>query len=296
MPESSTLDLKDLKANASAAALPPVPLTLEGSSVLHQMFRFDWTAWRALDAAAQTGITAEAAELLERWEEGAGEGHPNQSAVYSLLGHKGDLMLVHFRDSFEDLNRIELSLAQSRLNAYLQPTHSYLSVVELGLYESTAKTYKSLAEQGLEPFSPEWRASVDEVIARQVSAMSSRLYPAVPPAKYACFYPMDRRRGEQENWYTVPMPERQRMMHEHGMIGRRYADEVRQIITASIGFDDWEWGVDLFADDPVVFKKLIYEMRFDQVSAVYALFGSFYVGVRVRAQDFAQWLSGALPG
>ena len=112
-----------------------------------------------------------------------------------------------------------------------------------------------------------------------------RLYPEIPSAKYFCFYPMDRKRAEEKNWYQVPMAERQRMMHEHGMIGRRYADCVRQIITGSIGFDDWEWGVDLFADDPLVFKKLIYEMRFDEVSAVYALFGTFYVacGSTLRA-------------
>ena len=91
------------------------------------------------------------------------------------------------------------------------------------------------------------------------------------------------------------MAERQRMMHEHGTIGRRYAGSVKQIITGSIGFDDWEWGVDLFADDPLVFKKLIYEMRFDEVSAVYAQFGSFYLGVRIRPSDLPRVLAGELP-
>jgi chlorite dismutase len=103
---------------------------------------------------------------------------------------------------------------------------------------------------------------------------------------------MDRKRGEAKNWYEVPLAERQRMMHEHGLIGRRYADSVRQIITGSIGLDDWEWGVDLFAEDPVTFKKLIYEMRFDEVSAIYALFGSFYVGLRVHAADLPKLLDG----
>jgi chlorite dismutase len=105
---------------------------------------------------------------------------------------------------------------------------------------------------------------------------------------------MDRKRAEQKNWYQVSMAERQRMMHEHGMIGRRYADSVRQIITGSIGLDDWEWGVDLFADDPSVFKKLIYEMRFDEVSAVYALFGAFYIAIRVAAANLSQLLEGEL--
>jgi chlorite dismutase len=103
---------------------------------------------------------------------------------------------------------------------------------------------------------------------------------------------MDRKRGEIKNWYEVSLGERQRMMHDHGMIGRRYADSVRQIITGSIGFDDSEWGVDLFADDPLTFKRLIYEMRFDEVSAVFALFGSFYVGLRVPAADLPKLLNG----
>ena len=100
---------------------------------------------------------------------------------------------------------------------------------------------------------------------------------------------MDRRRGEDKNWYTLPIEERGRQMEEHGAVGRRYAGRVQQIITGSIGFDDWEWGVDLFAPDPLVFKKLIYEMRFDQVSAEYALFGQFFVGMRVPLARLGEW-------
>jgi hydrogen peroxide-dependent heme synthase len=274
--------------------MTPVPLTLEGASVLHQMFRFRWIAWRALSLPERERVIDEALELLEPAEEGDGPPHPNQSALFSLVGHKGDLMMIHFRDSVEELNRFELELAQTDLYEYLEPTHSYLSVVELGLYESSAKHYAQFAEQGVEPYSPAWNAEVKQVIDRQAEAMASRLYPAIPESKYLCFYPMDRRRGEQSNWYQVSMRERQRMMHEHGLIGRRYADRVRQIISGSIGLDDWEWGVDLFADDPVVFKKLIYEMRFDEVSAVYALFGGFYLGVRVKLTDLHHWLSGSL--
>jgi hydrogen peroxide-dependent heme synthase len=270
--------------------LPPVPLTIEGSSVLHQMFRFDWKSWRTLPATDRARIAAEASRLFANWETAASEGHPNQSALYSQLGHKGDLMLIHFRDSFEDLNTLELALARTEFSGFLQPAHSYLSIVELGLYESSAKTYAALAERGLQPFSPEWNAGIEEVLGRQSNAMAQRLFPAIPAAKYLCFYPMDRKRGEKMNWYSEPMADRQRMMHEHGLIGRRYADDVKQIITGSIGFDDWEWGVDLFAEDPLVFKKLIYEMRFDEVSAIYALFGSFYVGVRLPAAKLQAWL------
>jgi len=125
--------------------------------------------------------------------------------------------------------------------------------------------------------------------------MAARLTPEIPPARYVCFYPMDRKRGEDKNWYSVPIGERNRMMREHGMVGRRYAGSVRQIITGSIGYDDWEGGGDLFADDPLVFKQLIYEMRFDEVSAVYALFGQFYVGIRVGAADLPDLLAGRVP-
>ncbi len=267
------------------AALPEVPLTVDGASLLHQMMRVRWSAWRALKAADRDTILDEASAAL-----GAMESHAEgrQSAIFSLLGHKGDLLLVHFRRSFEELNEAERTVSRLRLSDYLEPVHSYLSVVELGLYESTGKTYAGLADRGIAPHSEEWNREIEGVLARQRAAMAPRLWPEIPPAKYICFYPMDRRRGEHANWYTVPMGERQRMMHEHGMVGRRYAGEVRQIISGSIGFDDWEWGVDLFAEDPAVFKRLIYEMRFDQVSAVYALFGTFFVGLRVKAAELAK--------
>jgi hydrogen peroxide-dependent heme synthase len=278
-------------APVEAGQLPAVPLTIEGFAVLHQMIRFRRGAWRELAADRRREIAAEAAALIEPMETKA-EG---QSALYSLVGHKGDLMVVHFRETFDQLNQAELDLARLRLSDYLEPTSSYLSVIELGLYESSLKTYKSLADRGIEPHSDEWKKAIAETIARQKEAMKPRLFPALPPNRYICFYPMNRLRGEDKNWYTLPMEERQRQMNEHGLVGRRYAGEVKQIISGSIGFDDWEWGVDLFADDPLIFKKLIYEMRFDQVSAVYALFGSFFVGLRVPAERLGELLEGRLP-
>jgi hydrogen peroxide-dependent heme synthase len=275
----------------SAAQLPAVPLTIEGYATLHQMMRFRWTAWRSTPENDRRQIANEAAQLLAGMEGKSG----GQSALFSLLGHKGDLMFVHFRDTFDQLNQVELDLAQLRLNDFLEPATSYLSVIELGLYESSLKTYKALVDGGVEPHSEEWKKSIQETIARQKEAMKPRLFPSMPPNRYICFYPMDRLRGEDKNWYTLPMEERQRQMNEHGMVGRRYAGEVKQIITGSIGFDDWEWGVDLFADDPLVFKKLIYEMRFDHVSAVYALFGTFYIGLRCPANRLYDLLEGNLP-
>ncbi len=275
------------------ADFPPVPLTLEGSSLLHQFFRFDWKAWRATQPAEQERIAIEAVAALKRMQR-KDEDTPIRTALYSQLGHKGDLILIHFRESLEALNQVELDLAQTEFYSYLTPVHSYVSVVELGLYESSRKTYEAASAKGFEANSPEWQAEVASSLQRASAAMAPRLFPTVPDAKYLCFYPMDRKRGENVNWYTVPFPERQRMMHEHGLIGRRYGDVVKQIISGSIGMDDWEWGVDLFAEDPVVFKKLIYEMRFDEVSAVYALFGQFFIGVRLPVEKLRGWLGGTL--
>ncbi len=276
-------------AQAVSTELPAMPLTLEGLSVLHQMFRFRWPEWRKLSASRQQDVANDLAAALGP-SEAAG-----QSALYSLLGHKGDLMLVHFRDSFDELNAAELQLNQTALQEYLEPTHSYLSVIELGLYDSSVKLFRQLTERGVAPLSEEWNREVQETMERQRQAMRPRLYPKIPDSRYLCFYPMDRKRGEEKNWYMLPLEERQRQMEEHGMVGRRYAGKIQQIITGSIGFDDWEWGVDLFAPEPLVFKKLIYEMRFDQVSAEYAAFGQFFVGVRVPLARLGEWLEGKLP-
>ena len=187
-----------------AAQIPAVPLTLEGFATLHQMMRLRTGAWRALAAADRRAIADEASALLSPMETKP----DGQSALYSLIGHKGDLMFVHFRDTFDQLNQAELDLARLRLSDFLEPTTSYLSVIELGLYESTLKTYKSLADRGVEPHSEEWNQAIAETMARQKEAMKPRLFPALPPNRYVCFYPMNRLRGEDKNYRGDPQPER----------------------------------------------------------------------------------------
>lgn len=272
---------------------PVVPLTLEGAAVLHQMFRIRWDEWRVLDAHSRHIALEEAREWLQI-KEGAEGGE--QSAAYAMLGHKGDFLLLHFRRDFTGLLEAEQAVRQARIGRYLEPVNSFLSVVELGLYESTRKIYEELTGQGLEPGTEAWEAAVRETLERQRKAMAPRLWPEIPESRYLCFYPMDRRRGEIKNWYQTPFAERQRMMHEHGLVGRKYAGTVRQIISGAIGFDDWEWGVDLFSDDPLEFKRLIYEMRFDEVSAAYALFGPFYIGIRVPSEKMDALMRGDVHG
>jgi hydrogen peroxide-dependent heme synthase len=277
--------------NKPAAELPPTPLTLDGSYLLHQMFRVRWAAWRALSTAEQEAVLDQATAIFQGMEDSKHEA----TALFSMLGHKGDLMVVHFRKTLDALNRAELELAQLKLLDFLEPATSYLSVVELGLYEASVNLYAELTARGLQPGTAEWNREVEAELTKQRQAAAPRLWPEIPQRRYLCFYPMNKFRGEARNWYNEPIRERQRMMREHGMIGRHYAGRVNQIISGSIGFDDWEWGVDLFADDPLVFKKLIYEMRFDEASAVYGLFGTFYVALRFPVGQMKNFFQGKAP-
>ena len=270
---------------------PRVPETLEGWSVLHQMYRIRWSEWRALPAAERGTRADEAAQALA----GMQRGNDGTTVPVTLLGHKGDLMLVHLRRGFEALQAAQVAVAQLPLAPYLEPTTSFVSVVELGMYEMTALMHRRLGERGLEPGSAEYEPAFEAELEEQRRRVAGRLWLEVPARRHVCFYPMNKRRGEHKNWYVEPVEERARMMLEHGKIGRHYAGQVTQVISGAIGFDDWEWGVDLFADDPLVFKKLIYEMRFDEASAWYAEFGPFYVGLQFSAAELPRYLDGAVP-
>lgn len=267
------------------------PETLEGWYVQHEFYRINWAQWQALEPAQRASII----ETGTAWCTAQAAPTEGSSAFFSVLGQKGDLLLVHFRPSLEALNTVELSLRQTELFSYLQPVYSYLSVIELGLYEVLGAVQRKLSTTDLQAGSPEYESAYQQELEVQKAALHDRLYPDIPAGRYLCFYPMDKKRGETHNWYALPMEERRNLMRGHGMIGRKYAGKVTQIISGSVGFDDWEWGVSLFADDPLVFKKLIYEMRFDAASALYALFGSFYVGVRFPPDALGTWLTGNLP-
>lgn len=286
-----TMDDEKKNQPRLAGEIPAVPLTLDGSYVLHQMFRVRWSAWRALGASDKKNVLDRATTMLSAMEENKEE----PTGLFSMLGHKADLMLVHFRKTVENLNHAELRVGHSRLQEFLEPATSYVSVVELGLYEASVKLYGELSRRGLRPGSADWNREVAAELAKHRETAAPRLWPEIPQRRYICFYPMNKFRGEHKNWYSAPITDRQRMMREHGMIGRHYVGQVTQIISGSIGFDDWEWGVDLFADNPLVFKKLVYEMRFDEASAIYGLFGSFYIGLRFPAMQLATLLEGKAP-
>lgn len=266
---------------------PFVPETLEGWSVLHLMYRVDWERLRAVAPAERQQIADETVNALAVPDAGS-------TAFVQMLGHKADLMFVCFRRGFEALAQAQLALSMTKLHAYLQPTTSYVSVVELGLYEMTAKLHAQLGAKH-KPGSDEFEKAFDAEMETQQQRVINRLFLDLPKARYVCFYPMNKRRNETYNWYAEPFERRAAMMREHGMIGRTYSGRVTQVISGSIGYDDWEWGVDLFAPDPLVFKKLIYEMRFDEASAKFAEFGPFYTGLQFAPAQLGAFLAGAVP-
>jgi chlorite dismutase len=266
---------------------PFVPETLDGWSVLHLMFRVRWDLVRTLSADERQALADDARAALT-----ATGGGP--TAYVQMLGHKAELMVIIFWRTFEELGQAQLNLAQTHLHDVLEPTESYVSVVELGMYEMTAKIHEQLGAK-FTPGSEEFERAFDAEMETQRQRVMSRLFLDVPGGRHVCFYPMNKRRGESVNWYSEGFERRAAMMREHGMIGRHYAGKVTQIISGSIGYDDWEWGVDLFADDPHVFKKLIYEMRFDEASAKFAEFGPFYVGLQFKGEELAAFLGGRVP-
>ena len=165
---------------------------------------------------------------------------------------------------------------------------------ETGLYEMTVIVRKKLVDLEIDTGSDEYEAYFETEMGKQKRRAETWLFGKIPDRKYVCFYPMNKRRGEQVNWYALPIEDRRDLMRGHGGIGHRYREQVTQVIGGSIGLDDWEWGVSLYADDALVFKKLVYEMRFDPASALYAEFGPFYVGIRRQPEQLAKLLAGDL--
>jgi hydrogen peroxide-dependent heme synthase len=265
-----------------------VPETLEGWSVLHQLFHVRWDRVRTLPPVALAEVARDAvARLTPTVERGA-------TAMAQMLGHKADLMLLHFREDFEALAHVQQALAQTILAEYLEPATSFVSLVELGMYEMTAKLHEQLTAKGLRQGTEEFDRALAAEMETQRTRVMGRLFTEIPRRRHVCFYPMNKRRGEAKNWYSAPFDDRAAMMREHGIIGRHYSGQVTQIISGAIGLDDWEWGVDLFADDPLVFKKLIYELRFDRASADYAEFGPFYVGLQFDSTQLDVFLGGGV--
>jgi chlorite dismutase len=265
--------------NAQAAHPPE---TLEGWYVLHQIFR---ARGGKSDAANLRGLAKRARASLAppRATRSKKKVAPPSgwSCFARLIGSASDLMAIHFRESLDELARVQDAFGASAVAKELELAYSFLSITEAGLYHITAQLAREAAARGGAVGDADYAKSLaDRAAAERDSAhIQRRLYPPLPAdMPYVCFYPMSKRRDEGQNWYTLSLDERSRLMYAHGLTGRRYAGKVQQVISGAIGLDAWEWGVTLFARDPLDFKKLVTDMRFDEVSAKYALFGEFYVG------------------
>lgn len=275
------------------------PLVLDGWFMLHQFFRLDPGPLHGDAAAADFRARADALEaLLAPWTPPA-EGEPTPekgwSAVYRIVGGEADVMVLHLRSSLEAVGEAERAVLRSPAALDLIHAGDYLSVVELGLYAVTDALLAQAREAGVEPGTPEWTGMVEAQLAeeRKKRYVQARLKPVPPESMpYVCFYPMDKRRNVEQNWYTLPLAKRAALMSEHGTTGRRYAGRVSQVISGSVGFDDWEWAVTLFAADPLDFKALVTEMRYDEVTSIYGEFGTFRVGHRIPADRVGAELAG----
>jgi chlorite dismutase len=262
--------------------------TVEGWYALHQMLSFDRRALRAMGAERLGGATRAATSTLDALASPAEGGW---SAVVPLVGSRADVMLIHLRPTLDGLAAVQARLGCLALFDVLTPRYSFLSVTEVGMYHVAARAARDARERGGAVGDDAFREQLASRVEKERVAehVQRRLFPA-PPAEmpYVSFYPMSKRRTPGQNWYTLAVEERSRMMMAHGTTGRRYAGRVMQIVTGAIGLDAWEWGVTLFARDPLDFKKIVTEMRFDEASANYAEFGEFFVGKRTAP---AEWLA-----
>jgi chlorite dismutase len=269
---------------------PNVPESLEGWWILHRMFELDRYSWDRLAEQERNELVSEARSALAQFQ----QGKETDLGLAQMVGHKADLMLTHYSKDFDGLAYAQMTFDKLGICEFLTPALSYVSILELGLYEATGKIHATLKERGLKAGSPEWNAAFDELLAEQEKHphYGGRLWARIPQRRYVCFYPMDKKRGENVNWYMLPYEERGKMMLEHGKIGRTYSGLVTQVISGSIGYDRYEWGVDLYADDPLIFKKLVYEMRFDEASAKYGDFGDFYSGLQFSLDELKTFFEG----
>ncbi|WP_139490996.1 hydrogen peroxide-dependent heme synthase [Brevibacillus dissolubilis] len=229
-------------------------LTLEGWYSFHDFRKIDWEKWKLTPEDERQAAIEELQALFNEWDENeqAGQG---STAIYTVQGHKADIVFMFCRPTMEEIYEIKTKFNKTAFADFTFNDYSYVSVVELSNYVNNP---------GEDP--------------KADPRVQERLYPALPKWKHICFYPMNKKRSGNDNWYMLSMEERREMMRSHGMYGRKYAGRIKQVISGSVGFDDWEWGVTLFSNDPLEFKHIIYEMRFDEVSARFGEFGTFFVG------------------
>lgn len=255
-------------------ASPEVSLRpLEGWHCGHFFYRFDRPRLAALSPEALARGRREFAEILS--PDKAGVARLQLSAV---SGHKADFALLLLDADPVAVDAVHQRLMASTLGAAIEPTYSFVSLTEVSEYLPTVEQYaERLKAEGEDPSGPAFAAKVKAYQAREEAMRAQRLHPELPEWPATCFYPMNKKRKVGENWFTLDFAKRAELMTEHGRSGMAFAGRVTQLITVAVGFDDWEWGVTLWARNPQFLKDIVYKMRFDEASARYAEFGPFYV-------------------
>jgi chlorite dismutase len=207
-----------------------------------------------------------------------------QTSIVS--GHKADFGVMLMDPDPLRIDAVHQRLLNSPLGPALLPTYSFVSMTEVSEYVPTAAQYgQRLLAEGESTDSPTYQAKMQAYANREPMMRRQRLTPDLPSWPATCFYPMNKKRKVGENWFLLPASERHRMMAEHAKSGMEFAGKVTQLITVSVGLDDWEWGVTLWARNPQYLKDIVYRMRYDEASARYAEFGPFYTGYLATAQQ-----------
>jgi peroxiredoxin len=266
----------------SDSTLPPI-IAAEGWHVLHLFYRVDHGAWALLAPEEQIAAKTRMSELVQ--EIRATENC--QILTFAMVSPKADIGYMLLCADLHTANALEKRLSLSLGPEILAPTFSYLSMTERSEYTTSEEEYSAqIVSEGLAAGSAEHEQKLTEFRARMAKYMKDRLYPVLPPWEVMCFYPMSKRRGTAgQNWYALPFEERKKLMSGHAKVGRTWHGKILQLITGSTGLDDWEWGVTLLAHDPMDIKGIVYEMRFDPVSADYAEFGEFFIGLQVPLDE-----------
>jgi chlorite dismutase len=207
-----------------------------------------------------------------------------QASVVS--GHKADFGLMLLDADPLMIDSVHQRLMAGPLGVALEPTYSFVSLTEVSEYVPTVEQYaQRLREEGEDPKGPVFQAKLKAYESREEMMRRQRLTPELPPWPSTCFYPMNKKRKVGENWFLLDFDARAKLMAEHGRTGMTFGGKVTQLITVGLGFDDWEWGVTLWARNPEFLKEIVYRMRFDEASARYAEFGPFYVSYVVKPAE-----------
>lgn len=258
-----------------------------GWHFLHLFYKVDRDALRRL-GPDEKRLGREAFEqILGTKPEGV-----SQLQAFAVPGHKADFGLMLAGTDIKAIHGVQNALAASPLGAAFEASYSFYSITEVSEYVPDADQYAAILRdrEKLDPESPMFRAKVSSYAERLGPMNQHRLYPEFPDWPCFCFYPMSKMRQGEQNWYLLPFEERSELMSQHGRSGMAYAGKVSQVITASTGLDDWEWGVTLWARNPLFLKDIVYTMRFDESSAKYALFGDFYFGYILPPAELAEAL------